>query len=332
MRKALLLLPVLGLVGSAQAGSSALPPPSLRLPGHLQALTASGPVVAVAAYAQSRCGVTLVTFGTRVRSTPVRGLDACRSGDAEVDHVFLSRTSIGATVVYSPSPHGDTWTYWSGPRPSGPLRRVGESWGWTDSDVPMGYGCARAVVAGGGAIVSALVPNRLAVEQGLESTPACLRAGRSEPLATDGKRLVTARLDAEGRRTGALELLDRGGRKLPFEQPDPPLVRAATAAWLTPAGLILQAQARRLYGPGWITPPARAATVGEGRVVYVTGNALRVRRTSGAPDRLLLRLPRGEVLLAAGSGGVVVATDQGGGTVSLHRLPWRRIDRTLTAG
>ena len=128
-----------------------------------------------------------------------------------------------------------------------------------------------------------------------------------------------------------LDLVDLSGKSIAFDQPAPPLVRAATDAWLTPDGLILQAQASRLYGRGWTTAKARAATVGDGRIVYVAGRSLRVRRIQGGPDRLLLTLPTGDVQLAAGSFGVAIALDQGGGKVTLYRLSWRTIDKTRTA-
>jgi hypothetical protein len=70
--------------------------------------------------------------------------------------------------------------------------------------------------------------------------------------------------------------------------------------------------------------------VGLGRVVYQVGRQLHVHRVKGGPDRLLLMLPRGRTLLAAGSTGVAIATDDDT-AVRLYRLPWRTIDRTLTA-
>ena len=71
-------------------------------------------------------------------------------------------------------------------------------------------------------------------------------------------------------------------------------------------------------------------TVGEGRVVYKHGRDLRVRRVRGGLDRVLLQLPAGEVDLAAGSFGVAIAI-AAGERVKLYRLPWRTIDKTLTA-
>jgi hypothetical protein len=251
-------------------------------------------------------------------------------------------------VIDSPSPHGDTYTYWNGPRPAGPLRQVGGEWGWTDSDVPMGYGCAWSVVAGGGVVAAAQVPNPLAVEQGLESKPACPAksatsislqgaaraqmtvAGSWELLATDGKRLALARLDAQGRRTGELSLVGLDGRTLAAPQADATALKTAYRAWLAPEGLVL-ASGRKLTGPGWTIARADAATVGQGRVLYATGRSLRVRRIRGGADRPLVPLPAAaSILLAAGSFGLAVATGDGSGKVALYRLPWRTIDRTLT--
>lgn len=335
------LLAALTVATPAGAASPALPTPSLTMPGHLQALTASGPTAAVAA----GCAVRLVNLSLATRPVPARGTLPC--ADARIVQLGLGRTAVDAVVGESPSPHGERFTLWRAPRQAGPFRQVGGAWGWTDSGVPAGYGCARAVVVGGGVILTAQQPNRLAVEQGLASEPSCpagatttilmdgatrpklVVGGSWTPLATDGKRLILARLDPLGRRTGEAELVDLAGRKLPFAQPDPPIVRGATAAWLAPEGLVIRT-GPRIFGRGWTVGDIRAATVGQGRVVYASGGQLRVRRIGGGPDRLLLRLPPGGLALAAGSFGVAAAIDQGS-RVSLYRLPWRTIDRTLTA-
>jgi hypothetical protein len=323
------------------AATLALPAPSLTTPGHLEALTASGPT---AALATGGCTVRLVDLSRGTRPMPVRGALPCT--DAGIVQLALGRTAVAAVVDESPSPHSERFTLWRAPRPAGPFRQVGAAWGWNDSDVPTGFGCARAVVAGGAVVATAQVPNRLAVEQGLATEPSCpagetttialdgaarprlFVSGSWRPLATDGKRLVLARLDPQGQRTGEAELVDLAGRKLPVAQPDPPIVRGATAAWLAPEGLVTRT-GPRIFGKGWSVGGVRAAAVGEGRVVYAAGAQLRVRRIGGGPDRLLLRLPAGEAALAAGSFGVAMAIGRGS-RVSLYRLPWRTIDRTLT--
>ena len=71
-------------------------------------------------------------------------------------------------------------------------------------------------------------------------------------------------------------------------------------------------------------------TVGEGRVVYKHGRDLRVAPHPRRPRPRAAQLPAGEVILAAGSFGVAIAITAGE-RVKLYRLPWRTIDKTLTA-
>lgn len=355
MRRTALLLPVLALGAAAPIAHTAppaLPAPSFVTAGQLQSLTAAGSTAALATIEYpDGCAVRLVDLTRSAPATTVE-LPPCRDreigSELFVSDLWLAKTQLAATVLYSPSPHGDNYTYWRGPRPAGPLRRVGDEWGWTDSDVPMGYGCAWAVVAGGGVIAEARVPNRLAVDQGLEPKPACpagasttirledaaasqvVVQGSWTPLATDGRRLALAALDAEGRRTGRLSVVDLQGTPLAAARTDPAAVRAAYGGWLTPQGLVLQTT-KGLRGPGWRVSHAGVTTVAEGRVLYVTKRTLRVRRVRGGPDRALLTLPRANTLIAAGSFGVAIAIDDGNGKVALYRLPWRVIDRTRPA-
>src|SRR5207302_11122581 len=104
------------------------------------------------------------------------------------------------------------------------------------------------------------------------------------------------------------------------------VVRAAIDGWLTPEGLVLET-AKSVVGPGWTVRTTGSVTLGYGRLVYVQGRTLRVRRVRGGADRALLKLPTAEALVAAGSFGVAIAT--GADTTSVYRIPWTTIDRTL---
>jgi len=222
----------------------------------------------VAADDVAGCVIRVASLAGKTKPATTTAALPCREdrdgSDAFVADLWLGRTALAATVIYSPSPHGDTYSLWTGPL-HGPLRRLGNEWGWTDSDVPMGFGCAWA---GGGVIATTQVPNRLAVEQGLEENPACPdRAttqitlnGAPRPqtvvegswtlLATDGKRLALARLDERGLPTGELLFVGLDGKPLQTPQVDLATVKAAIGGWLAPEGLVLRTKAG-ISGPAW---------------------------------------------------------------------------------
>ena len=327
-------------VGSVHG--SALPAPSFRVDGYPLALAAAGPRVAVAT---SSCAVRVANFVKGTKPVAVRQPQACRSGDAAVDDLWLGRAALAAQTIDAPSPHGEQYALWSGPLPRGPLAQRGSEWGWTDSDVPAGYGCDWSVASGGGIIALTQVPNRLAVDRDIESKPACPAAATSKIsligagtaqfdltgswriLATDGKRLVLARLDALGLPTGELALVDIHGTRLKAPAFSAAVVKTAIDGWLTPQGLVLET-VPGVNGPGWTVRTKGAATVASGRVFYVQGRTVRVRRIRGSVDRALLRLPTSEALLAAGSFGLAIATGTETAT-TVYRVPWRTIDRTM---
>jgi hypothetical protein len=325
----------------AAAAALALPAPTFTTAGHLQTLSASGPTAALA----TNCTVRLLSMTVGTRPSTVAGRLPC--GLTDIVQIGLGGKAVFALVRESPSPHGDRWTLWRASRPIGSWRQVGGAWGWNDSAVPPGFGCLQAVAAGGGVVATAQEANPLAITQGIATGPSCpagltttitldgttrprklVVRGPWTPLATDGKRLVLARLDPLGQRTGEAQLVDLTGGRLRFTQPARAIVRAATGAWLVPEGLVLRTPTR-LVAPRWSVGTTRAATVGQGRVVYAVGSQLLVRRLRGGLPRLLLRLPAGEVSVAAGSNGVALAIDRGN-RVSLYRLPWLTIDKTLT--
>lgn len=349
MKKALLLVAFVLLTGTAQGATRALPPPVFSTPGSFEGLAASGPALVLMVHDPDRgCVVRLGPPGQLAvydAQLPCRA--SAQDGDSTPIGLWLGRASVAGMFAYSESPHSEDWSFWKGPRPAGPMKQVGGVWTWNDSDVPAGDGCAWTVVAGGGVIAAAQGPNRLAVEQGLAAKPSCPSTGATTveldgapqasftvagswaPLAADGRRIVLAQLDALGRRTGAAELVDLTGRKLPFVQPVEKLVREASDMWLAPEGVVVRTGGT-IYGKGWTAHHLRGATVGEGRVLYVSGAELRVHRIAGGPDRLVTRLPKGGAALAAGSFGVALTIDSGS-RLSLYRFPWRTIDRTLTA-
>ena len=331
---------LVALLGSAHG--SALPSPSFRVGGYPLTLAAAGPRVVVGT---SSCAVRVADLARGTRPVAVRQPEACRSGDAAaVDGIWLGRSALAAQTIDAPSPHGEQYALWTGPLPRGPLRQRGSEWGWTDSDVPAGYGCDWSVAAGGGIIALTQVPNRLAVDRDIEDKPACpapatakisligapaaqfTLAGSWKILATDGKRLVLTPLNALGLSTGELALVDVHGTRLTPPPIAASVVKAAIDGWLTPQGLVLET-ARVISGPGWTVRTVGAATVGYGRLFYVQGRTLRVRRIRGGADRALLRLPTSEALIAAGSFGLAIAT--GAETTTVYRVPWTTIDQVL---
>jgi len=76
------------------------------------------------------------------------------------------------------------------------------------------------------------------------------------------------------------------------------------------------------------------ATVAEGRLVYVAGGHLRVRRVRDGVDRPLSAFPGVIKTVVSGSFGVAVVmkapASVGRFRYQVYRIPWRLIDRTLT--
>ena len=332
----------------AGAPATKLPPPSFSFTasGSLSGLAAAGARVALA----MGCDVRVIDLVRGSKPVRVRPVGDCRSDpfDSGVIDLHLGRATLVATMILAPSPHGESYTLWGGPLPGGPLRALGDAWGWTDSDVPAGWGCAWTIAAGGGVVALAQIPNRLAVDQGLADEPTCPAAasaritlkgaprtaltvpGSWAILATDGKRLALAQLDDGALPTGQLSLVDLKGKKLPTPRVAAATVRAASDGWLTPPGLILRTS-RGISGPGWTIKGLGGypeAAVAEGRLLYLKRRTIRVRRLRDGVDRALLRLPSSSARLAAGSFGLVIAIGTEANT-SLYRLPWRTIDRTL---
>jgi hypothetical protein len=325
------------VVASTQA--SALPPPSFRLAWYPSALAAAGPRVAVAA---SDCRILVAALAADSKPVAVRAPKQCRDRESDVAlwDLRLGRAALAVTTIDAPSPHGESYALWTGPLPRGPLRQQGDDWGWTDSSVPHTFGCAWSIAAGGGVIAFAQVPNLLgpfepACPAGPTSkiilrgaAPAQLTvAGSWSILATDGRRLALARLDRVGRETGELALFDLRGKRLAAPKVARAVVKSAFQGWLAPEGLILET-GRGVSGPGWTVRGVRAATVALGRLIYLKGRTVRVRRLRGGADRALLKLPTSRALLAAGSFGLAIATGTEDSS-TVFRVPWRTIDRTL---
>jgi hypothetical protein len=321
------------------AYASVLPPSSFRLPWYPRALAAAGPRVAVAA---TDCTILVSAIAANSKRVAVRAPKQCRDEESDVAlwDLWLGRAALAVTTIDAPSPHGESYALWIGPLPRGPLRRQGDDWGWTDSSVPHTFGCAWSIVSGGGVIAFAQVPNRLgpyepACPAGPSSkiilrgaAPAGLTvAGSWSILATDGKRLALARIDRVGRETGELALVDLHGKRLAAPKVASAVVKNAFRGWLAPEGLILET-GRGVSGPGWTVRGVRAATVAEGRLLYLKGRTVRVRRLRGGADRALLKLPTSQALLAAGSFGLAIATGTDESS-TVFRVPWRTIDRTL---
>jgi hypothetical protein len=241
---------------TAPASRAALPPPSLTVHGPLTALAASGPRVVVASY----CDVFVADLVRGTKPVRVKAPGMCPADSiAGVDGLWLGGSTIAAQLLDAPSPHGEDYTLWTGPPPAGPLRQLGDDWGWTDSAEPAGWGCAWSIAAGGGAVATAQIPNRLAVDEGLADTPSCplpvggstrvqlqgaTRAQLSVPgswsvLATDGARVALAALDADALPTGQVALVGADGTRLATPALDPRAVKTALQGWLTARGLVL---------------------------------------------------------------------------------------------
>jgi hypothetical protein len=332
----------------------ALPPPVFTTSGNLAIIAASGPTAAFGTVSHDRCPVWLFRLSAGTRPVPLKGPNPCNADtEAFVDELWLGRASIGALLYDSPSPHGESFTYLTGPRPAGPLRAHDDGWGWQDSEEPYGYGCAWSIVSGGGVIAAARRPHRLGYDHGLAqdspacpagaattvelsgaSTPSLSVPGIWEPLATDGRRILLAERDENGDRTGRLSSQDLAGGGRPAPAVAPALVKSTYRAWLAPEGLVLETRSG-VTGPGWSVKQNGAVTVAEGRVLYLNRRTLHVRRIRSGLDRTLLVVPRQatSVDLAAGSFGLAIAVYyEDSEKAALYRLPWRTIDRTLTAG
>jgi hypothetical protein len=343
--RALVVVAVLAAAAAAAArplAPPALPPAAIVLPGEVQAVAASGPAIAVA---DDGCGIRVFVPTNRRKPLPVRGRLPCDIDgdypDAVIDHLWLGQDVIAMTIFNAPSTHSEGHQLWTGPRPAGPLHRQGE-WGWDESEAKHGYGCAWSAVAGGGVVAAAQVPNRTAIDALFARDAFCppgeftrvVLTGASRaslavpgawtPLATDGKRIALARIDANGHQTGRLALFAIGGKRLPTPRVDSGVIQDARHGWLTPTGLVLRTAG--LVGPGWAVDSVDDASVAEGRVFYLRGRELRVRRVRGTIDRRLYRLPRdANPHLAAGSFGLAVGFGR-----HIYRIAWRTIDRTLT--
>ena len=346
----MLALVAVTFVAPAEPAPRALPEPSLTVPGALEGLAAAGSRVAALGYCDVRVAKLVKATKQKARPVRVRGL---RCGEGFLSDIWLGRRSLVVELLEAESPHGEAYSLWKGPLPSGPVRQLHDYWAWTDSDPDEpAYGCEGVVVAGGGVIASTQVPNRLGVEHFVAEDPTCLSTGKTvialdgaararttvqgswTLLATDGKRLALSRLDREGRPTGELSLVGLAGNVLSKPRVSRATVRGAREGWLAREGLVLSTRTG-LVGPGWAIRAVYAATVGYGRVLYLRGNALRARRIRGGADRLVLTLPKGSQtkLVAAASFGVAVAvqtrTGNEGHRVSVYRIRWRIVDAVL---
>jgi hypothetical protein len=344
--------------------------PALRATGTVTALAAAGPNVAVAVNDPRSGSCVLraadLLHGGAFRSlaSPQQCQRSAGGSLARVDAIALGRKTMAITVLDSPSPHGDTLSLATGSIASKTaLRAFGSPWGWSDSSagVPAGQGpigCAQTAVRGGGVIALVAGPNRLALDNFGGTVPACARAagpaattrvtlrdaGRStlslagswSLLATDGHRLLLAALDDNGVPTGQLSLRSLSGAALPTPQVPASAVRSATSGWLVPGAVVLrtggQIQAWPTGKSSWTIAgmQGESATVANGRVLYVKGKTLRVRRIGDGRDRLLAALPAPRAKVAAGSFGLAVAVDKRG-SAEVYRLPWRTIDAVLPA-
>lgn len=355
---ALVIAALASVAPAAQTATPTLPAPSLTLAASLQGLAAAGSRIALADY----CAVRVLPFTAQRKPKtppPLRGLP-CQDPDNEdesfVVDLWLGRRSVFAETLNSPSPHGEEYSVYKASLPSGRLRLV-DSWGWRDDnpDEPAA-GCAIAVVAGGGVVAWARVPNLLGVENSVAKEPACPSSGTTRItldgaartrttvegswtlLATDGRRLVLSRLGEDGAPAGQLSVVGLDGKALRAPRFAPIVVKAATSGWLTPEGLVLSTR-KGLAGPGWTLRNVYVATVAYGRVFYVLRNALRVRRIRDGVDRKVLTLPRGsrEQLVAAGSFGLAVgidvekASDESDYETRVYRIGWRVLDGVLPA-
>ena len=90
----------------ASAHASALPPVSFRVDGYPLTLAAAGPRVAVGT---SSCALRVADLVRHTKPVAVRQLEACRSGDAAVDSLWLGRSALAAQTIDAPSPHGEQY-------------------------------------------------------------------------------------------------------------------------------------------------------------------------------------------------------------------------------
>jgi hypothetical protein len=346
--------------GPATAGRGivTLPAPVYTVDSYTGALAAAGDRAVLGLV----CTVAVLDFASTAKPVQVGAKGGCASDpeDAVVEGVWLGKSGLTVTVDDSPSPHGDDYTVTTGPLPAGPLRQVGE-YSVRDDNGPdqAADGCAWTVAAGGGLVVRAPAPNRLGIDWGLDTKPACpagaatqltLDGARSTQLsvpgswavlATDGKRIALAALSPAGLATGRVELVDLTGKMVgTLSEPASALGEGSLAdagypqAWLTPGGLVLSTRAG-LVGPGWkVTTPVHdpQATVGEGRLFYLVRRTLYVKRLGAGQPKPLLVVPYGSVSIAAGSFGLAIGVynQDRQPAVALYRVPWSDVDRVMT--
>ena len=98
MRKALLLLGLLAVAGSAQGAAPGLPPPVFSAKGYLAALAASGPTTALATAERNRCVVRFLHLGTKAKTGLLRPPDPC---DPETEEV-IDALWLGRDVMQTP--------------------------------------------------------------------------------------------------------------------------------------------------------------------------------------------------------------------------------------
>ena len=352
---------VASVAPAAKTPPRRLPPASFSIEGRLDGLAAAGSRVAVAA----DCDVWVAALGrgTKPKTPPVRmrGLpfkareygcdDPASAHFARTfvpDGLWLGRQSVVVEILRDENTTGtqndEHSSLWKATLPSEPLRQVGNEWSFFDDS-----GCAARIVAGGGVIATMRFPKG-------RPEPGCPASGTTAItldgaararttvqgswylLATDGKRLLL-------KRNGELSLVGLDGQPLATPEVAPAVVKATFSGWLVPEGLVLRTP-KGIVGPRWTMRGGYSlvATVGYGRVLYVRGNVLRVRRIRDGVDRQVLTLPKpdrmlvgNERLIAAGSLGVAVAIQYvtgearpGDDTVfygtSVYRIGWSVID------
>ena len=349
--------------GAGQAGPVPLPRPiyTNRSDDQLTAMALEGSHLALGV----GCRVLNADLSHAVRFRAQTGSGWCDDQDNPATLLLGSDRTLVVLSLFVD--HGDSYQLWQAPLAGARFTPLGDDWGWYDFPTTR-YGCGESAAAGGGTIVYAQGPNGVGELNGLgcaahartilhvsgRGAPATLTLQHSwAVVATDGKRVVLARLDdTAGTTTGEGALLDLTSDKLTPLGAGSPDISATVEpgyvfdplVWLTNRGLVVETN-DGFAGSGWsVKAKADAATYFDGRLFWLAGRTIWVRRLRDGAQRGLALLPAvprrlvpdTSLYLSSGTSGLVAGTSvfdpdaySDSVTSRVYLLPWRTVDTVL---